>query len=375
MSRIDNMVELVGALDSPYITVHQERCALVRNRNANCLRCAEACTSGCISFDGAALRVHPERCVGCGTCATACPTCCLEAHHPNDEQLIASCLQAAEQDAGTVAIACGALLAADGAAGTGAPVRVECLGRIEESLLITLAAQGVNTVTLAHGACAACAHAPGRAMAERVLDATSQLLAAWGSPLKVQLTAWVPASARHDAETGTPPASHPRPHSALGHAPQAGHFEKVMADGTLPHFLPDRRERLLDALAQLGTPQDVPLVTRLWAQVSIDLERCRGCRMCTVFCPTGSLRRIGESGGQGTFGVEHAPGDCVNCGTCAAICPDQAITLTETLPAPSVIEGGTTTFTLSAPSFQKGTAHGIWNSAKLLTNIGEVYER
>ena len=67
------------ALQSDHVHVCQERCLLVRNRNAECLRCAQACTSGCISYNEQTkmLDIDQARCVGCGTCATACPTCAL----------------------------------------------------------------------------------------------------------------------------------------------------------------------------------------------------------------------------------------------------------------------------------------------------------
>ena len=77
MASIDTMLGLIGKLESPYITVHQERCALVRNRHADCLRCAESCASGCISYDGEVLTVSPEKCIGCGTCLNHCPQRCI----------------------------------------------------------------------------------------------------------------------------------------------------------------------------------------------------------------------------------------------------------------------------------------------------------
>ena len=66
-------------------------------------------------------------------------------------------------------------------------------------------------------------------------------------------------------------------------------FAHVQADGTLPHFVPERRLRLFNSLKALGTPAAPTVTTRLWGQITIDTELCRSCRMCTVFCPTGAL--------------------------------------------------------------------------------------
>ena len=90
MSLINGLLALLGEIESDAIAVHEERCISVRNRNADCLRCAESCASGCISYDGEVLTVSPEKCIGCGTCATVCPTCALEAHHPSDAALTAA---------------------------------------------------------------------------------------------------------------------------------------------------------------------------------------------------------------------------------------------------------------------------------------------
>ena len=92
------------AVNSAAIRVHRERCAKVRNRNVDCLKCAAACTSGCISLEDGELIIDASKCVGCGTCATVCPTCALESLNPTDAELKAACLQAVRE--GEAVIAC-----------------------------------------------------------------------------------------------------------------------------------------------------------------------------------------------------------------------------------------------------------------------------
>lgn len=400
MPRVDSMLELVSRLESPYITVHQDRCQLVRNRNADCLRCAVACTSGCISFDGEELSISPERCIGCGTCATVCPTCCLEAHHPNDAELANRCLAASRHLDGTAVMACGSFTElAKGRFDEEAVVRVECLGRIEESLLATLAAAGVRNAVCVHGDCAACEHRTGRDVAEQVVECTETLMQAWGSGFSVKLTGKLPArckaktrdfdtskrAALADAGAQAGRAAAITADFALrdafgaGQPARPGHgrsYAKVMEDGTLPHFLPDRRERLLDALATLGQPGDATISTRLWGRVRIDADACTGCRMCATFCPTGALRKFGEDdGGETPFGVEHCPGDCVKCGLCRNICPAHAITIEDRIPAADMVSGASERFEMTPAPVKRGQAHTILELQKRFIPIPEVYER
>lgn len=397
MASIDTMLGLIGKLESPYITVHQERCALVRNRHADCLRCAESCASGCISYDGEALSVSPEKCIGCGTCATVCPTCALEAHHPGDAALVAAARASRAANAGAVLIGCGALLErARGRYDEERVVRVECLGRVDESLLAELAAEGADEVVLIHGDCPRCEHRRGRDAAEAVVDTAAKLLDIWGSPMTVRFSGKLPALARkaadHDAgrraaltegvsfaaRAGTIVAER-AVEDALGvGAEDAAREEplrcvKVMGDGTLPHFLPDRRERLLDALAALGEPADVMVDTRLWGHVVIDTDRCASCQMCTVFCPTAALTKFAD--GDGTFGVEHRPSDCVKCRSCEAICPADAIEISEEVFAVDLMGGVTDRYAMRPRAVQHDTPHTIWHTARTMMKTDQVYER
>lgn len=369
------------AMDSWAVKVHQRRCAKVRNRNVSCLKCAEACTSGCISFVDGVLSVDGSRCVGCGTCATVCPTCALESLNPTDDELLASCLEAAASrpDGKAVIVCQPALELLADYARKDSLASVVCLGRVDESTLVALESAGVSSAELVCGNCEACSQRNGLSTASMVAETARSLSRAWGGNLSVVIrnrpTAgdFAVATNLEDAQRAwdegfpLPTACSPlrqglqeeqsRPaRNSTGSTPgdesdsgavlsefddethgtgmrffwSSKHDRKgsrttmhVMEDGTLPHFLPNRRERLLDALCALGQPESESVECRLWATVAIDGSRCSSCRMCATFCPTGALRKFDEP--DGSFGIIHTPADCVKCGSCLDICPQGAI--------------------------------------------------
>lgn len=161
---------------------------------------------------------------------------------------------------------------------------------------------------------------------------------------------------------------------ADGEAAEASpRYTKVMADGTLPHFIPDRRERLLDALAELGEPADVMVDTRLWGHVVIDPAACTSCQMCATFCPTGALRKFQDP--DGTFSVEHGPADCAKCRLCANICPAGAIEISEEVFARDLLRGVTDRYAMAPRPVQHDTPHAIWHTMRLKMKTDQVYER
>ena len=148
---------------------------------------------------------------------------------------------------------------------------------------------------------------------------------------------------------------------------------KVGRDGTLPHFVPDRRERLLDALARLGTPRDVPLATRLWGTVEIDASRCTSCRSCAVFCPTGAIRKFDAP--DGAFGIDHFPGDCVKCLSCADVCPHDAVTVRDDVRAASVLDGSVERHPMRERPRRLGGPYAILDSMRGIIKSMPVYDR
>lgn len=415
MAQNKNIIGVLPAMDSTAIHVRQERCAKVRNRNVQCLKCAAACTSGCISLVDDKLVIDAAKCVGCGTCATVCPTCALEARNPTDAQLLETCKEARRGK--DVVIVCEqARRALEGVLDESRVARVVCLGRVEESLVCSLVAEGVSRVRLLCGRCEHCEQKLGLQTARMVADSATSLLSAWGSDAQVKVCEDAPAGvllegksadeaieamdAYFSEERGNEPIrpnaltseellaeneqvewqpdllpAEVRPYFApLQSAPEVNDsLVRVMKDGTLPHFIPDRRERMLDALAQIGEPTQKIIKSRLVGCVVINGGKCSSCRMCATFCPTGAIRKFDNK--DGTFGVLHFPADCVKCGSCRDICKEQAILILDDVPANFMLQGTAHRYVMKEPEVQIGDPHQILNTMRARMPGTNIWER
>lgn len=421
--RHGQMINLIDEMNSPLLAVEPQRCVLVRHRNGECLRCAAVCTTGAISLGEEGIVVSPEKCIGCGTCASACPTGCLTAANPTDEELFGAVEAALAENEGRVAIACerafamasGNRMKRDscdatapsfvpgkiaGATSDGRPlVGVVCLGRVDESLLVEATARGARSIQLISGPCESCPHRCGGALSDEIIVSAETLLAALGTPSPIDrirlqhasdtreifrlrptasaqddtnaVNAATVADASEDclSESGYPVAPPTGESQQDSREPQFAH---VQADGTLPHFVPERRLRLFNSLKALGTPAAPTVTTRLWSQVTIDTELCRSCRMCTVFCPTGALTRFDAA--NDAFGVEHRSALCMQCRLCETICPEQAITVAEEVSADEFLSGKKFRFTMQPIGWNPGAEDSIASRMARFIKVDNLQE-
>ena len=421
--RHGQMINLIDEMNSTLLAVEPQRCVLVRHRNGECLRCAAVCTTGAISLGEEGIVVSPEKCIGCGTCASACPTGCLTAANPTDEELFGAVEAALAENEGRVAIACerafamasGNRMKRDscdatapsfvpgkiaGATSDGRPlVGVVCLGRVDESLLVEATARGARSIQLISGPCESCPHRCGGALSDEIIVSAETLLAALGTPSPIDrirlqhasdtreiLRLRPTASAQDDtnavnaatvadasedclSESGYPVAPPTGESQQDSREPQ---FTHVQADGTLPHFVPERRLRLFNSLKALGTPAAPTVTTRLWGQVTIDTELCRSCRMCTVFCPTGALTRFDAA--NDAFGVEHRSALCMQCRLCEAICPEQAIAVAEEVSTDEFLSGKKFRFTMQPIGWNPGAEDSIASRMARFIKVDNLQE-
>lgn len=415
---MDNILGLFEKLESQSLAVQPNRCVVVRNRNASCRRCAEACPTGAILVEGNDLAVAPERCIGCGTCATVCPTAALESKKPDDKELLRAAVAAMQANDGAAVIMDAAMQAA--AEGKYDPAKVavvKSLGRVDESFIAVLVAGGATSVALVAGPAegktaegnaeeAEAAEiaetvgaAPDRA-AQLVRDTAALLLETWGSDVSVKLTTKLPRSVRlaepAEFDTGRRgffssvrdearaaaaiTAEHVVREKLGAEEPEEPKFAKVTEDGTLPHFLPERRGRLLLALSNLGEPEDIMIDTRLFGHVIIDPEKCTSCQMCATFCPTEAIRKFGDAATAAEtgkpFGIDHYTGRCVQCHCCEDICPTNALTLSTDVFATDVTKRGRSERIEMRPRKRKvNDPKSIVNAMSDLLGVPNVYER
>lgn len=71
------------------------------------------------------------------------------------------------------------------------------------------------------------------------------------------------------------------------------------------------------------------LMSRMRGAVVVDEERCKGCNLCVVACPTHSLAlSIGKVNHKGYAYCQQTNLEvCTGCTSCAIVCPDGCITV------------------------------------------------
>ena len=62
--------------------------------------------------------------------------------------------------------------------------------------------------------------------------------------------------------------------------------------------------------------------------VVVDKEKCKGCNLCVVACPTKTLALAKEVNGKGyNYSEMVNPEAGIGCASCALVCPDSVITV------------------------------------------------
>jgi ferredoxin len=80
---VAEIATLTGEFEKPkYFAYKASICAHSRSRQPGCNQCIDVCSTAAIAGDGDHIKVEPHLCMGCGACATVCPSGALSYAYP-----------------------------------------------------------------------------------------------------------------------------------------------------------------------------------------------------------------------------------------------------------------------------------------------------
>jgi len=314
--------DLIGTFDKPrYITFTEHLCAHSRSQIVGCTRCLDLCPTSAIVPAGDHVSIDPYICAGCGQCAAACPTgAAAYALPPSDALLgrLRALLLTFREAGGAHAV----VLLHDEPHGT--PL-IDALARFGDGLPAHVLPFSVNEVTQIGLEAIAALFAYG-ASAVRLLLRAQPRHDTVGLNSTIALAESILAGLGFGAgriaiiEADDPDilAATLRAIPTMPSAPRPASFRAVGDKlGVLRFALRELRRAAPEPKDVITLPAGAP-----FGAVEIDTAGCTLCLSCVSVCPTGALTDDKERPM-----LRFAEEACVQCGLCAATCPEQVMTL------------------------------------------------
>jgi len=317
------LTQMVGEFEKPkYFAYKESLCAHGRNKITGCTNCLDTCSTSAIVEDGDLVTVQPHLCMGCGGCATVCPSGALTYVYP----------------------------------------RVADLGKRVKTLLSTYAAAGGKDACLLF-------HSPaegrdlvgrlgrrGRGLPARVIPVEVFHVASLGLDVVLGAFAFGAAEVRILLTGSEAPEYGEALRTQLGFAEEivqglgfrGRHFGIVEAGepveleqalwGTAapqgcavpaPFYLFNEKRTTLEFVFEHlanhapAPQQEISLGSGApYGTIRVDKDKCTMCLSCVGACPEKALLDTKE-----TPQLRFIEKNCVQCGICAHTCPEEAITL------------------------------------------------
>jgi ferredoxin len=329
---IDDLLEQVGEFSKPrYFHIDHDICAHDSSGKTGCTRCLEVCPADALSRQSGRIEswieIDPMRCHGAGSCTSACPTGAIQYRLPPsvDQQAYVERLLNAYRLAGgqapVVRFAESSLLATESPtpAGHVLDVPLEELGAAGQDHWLAALAAGADEVRIQ--LTDSLPSSLKTLIDDQYRQAVTMLEALGHDSRRLCLIAPEDSESR-DALPALAALSLPERTDAPGQDAPAQASAKA---GDREH---SKRERLNATLARLAAagqpsgerhamPQGAP-----FGDVAIDKDACTLCLGCVAVCPTPAL-----AGGRTSPELSFREADCVQCGLCEEICPEDAIRL------------------------------------------------
>lgn len=318
--------ELVGEFEKPKFFAYKESlCAHSRSKKTGCNKCIDICSAEAIASTGDTVTVDPFLCMGCGACATVCPSGAMSYQYPlvadRGAQLKAmlNTYRVASKGQGDKPIVLfhnatdgRDAIIASAKSGVGLPAHMLPLeawhvASIGLDVLLGAIAYGAGHVSVL----AAGSEAPQyrdalkteMALGETILHA----LGFAGTHFSLLVAAGGVISAG-DMQNIVPGETVPVPAGFNLSNDKRGTLEFV-----IEHFVRHAKTKPEQIVLPKGS---------MFGAVNVDKQKCTLCLACAGACPESALMDGGE-----VPQLKFLERNCVQCGLCEKTCPESAISL------------------------------------------------
>jgi ferredoxin len=319
---IEEVVTAVGEFEKPrYFQYDAKICAHSRSKLKGCNQCIDICSTQAISADGDRVKVNPHLCMGCGACASVCPSGAMSYAYPKmsfQGEKLRVMLGAYREAGGKDAC----LLFHNGTDGRELilklgrrrglpawviPVETFHVASLGLDLLLGAVALGAGQVLVVSAGSEAPAYFEAL---RRQMGFGEEILRAFGyrgSHFELVVTADL-----HTLEQ--------RVWSLDAAQSPARPAEFRLFD--------DKRTSLAFIIEHLATHAPIPQTAiplsagAPFGEIEVNLDTCTLCMACVGACPEAAL-----ADGRDRPQLRFVETNCVQCGLCEQACPEDAITL------------------------------------------------
>jgi len=318
------LMKFVGEFEKPkYFEYKEKICAHGRSEITGCTRCIDVCSTRAISSELAEnrVKVEPHLCMGCGGCATVCPSGAMIYAYPRVSDLgarIKTVLQVYREAGGEGACLLfhnttdgRELIARLARRGKGLPAHVIPLEVFHiaslglDLMLGSVALGAAQFIVLSSGL----EPAEYRGALEQQMGWAQEIMAGLGlGDGRFRLIeAGNPAALEQAVWAGE------KPHALTPATFNLSNEKRTTLDFAFEHLLRQAPARKEQVALSAGAP---------YGAVEVDRQKCTLCLACVGACPEGALIDAKDKP-QLKF-IER---NCVQCGLCEKTCPEDAIAL------------------------------------------------
>ncbi|MDQ6621571.1 MAG: 4Fe-4S binding protein [Pseudomonadota bacterium] len=317
-----SMAAMVGEFEKPrFFGYKPSICAHSRSRKTGCTQCIDICSTQAIRSDGDRVAVEPHLCMGCGACATVCPSGAMTYAYPTvaESGLRLKTLLSTYARAGG-ADACVLIHAESGQAAIATqarryrglparviPLEVHHVASLGLDAWLTALAYGATQIAVLMTGEEAPQYRAALQREMRVAETLAQALGYQGEHFSI-IDASDPSLLDATLWTMRP---------ALG-----------VRTAAVFGVTTDKRANVAAAVEHLVRHAPVPRtevalpVGAAFGAIAVNRDACTMCLACVGSCPEGALLD-----NQDAPQLRFIETNCVQCGLCAKTCPEDAITL------------------------------------------------